>query len=114
MLLLCTIATVMISMAGLSILHSHARNLARTQSIETSVQARLAAEGLMQRAIARLRMNPTAKLVIMDQGSALPSAYGEVVPVSETQSEVRIYLYQDSEVPAVVKTIDTAKLAKGT
>lgn len=111
LLLLCTLAAVTLSLAGLAILQSHSRKLAMTKSTESSVHARMATDALMQQAIAQLRVDPTAKLMIVDKGSALPSAYGEVVPISKTQSQVSIFLYRDSKIPSLVKTIDMEKLA---
>lgn len=108
MLLLCTIATVMLSMAGLSILHSHTRNLARTRSVEASTQSRLAAEGLMQRAVARIALDPAVRLTMTDPNSTLPNAFADIVPISADQSQVRIYLYQDSKIPALTRVINTA------
>ena len=110
MLLLCVLATVSLSLAGLAILQSHSRNLAMTKAAESSVHARMATDALMQRAIAQIRVDPNAKMVIVDKDSAMTDAYGQVEPISKTQSEVRIYLYKDAKIPALLRIVDTDKL----
>ena len=82
LLLLCTLAAVTLSLAGLAILQSHSRNLEMTKSTESSVQARMATDALMHRAIAMLRIDPTINLEFVDPNSELPDAYGEIVPIS--------------------------------
>ncbi|KAA1260000.1 hypothetical protein LF1_25380 [Rubripirellula obstinata] len=110
LLLLCTLAAVTLSLGGLAILQSHSRHLAMTKSTESSVQARMASDALMQRAVAQLRIDPTAKLMLVDKESPLRSAYGEVVPISRTQSQVNIFLYKGAKVPVISRIIDTEKL----
>ena len=107
-LLLCTLAAVVLSLAGLAILQSHSRNLAMTRSVESSMAARMASDGLMQRAIAQLRVDPNATLRVIDKNSSLPDAYGKIVPISATQSEVSIFLYKDAKVPSMKRIINTS------
>ena len=110
MLLLCMLAATTLSLAGLAILQCHSRNLATTKSIESSVRARMTKDALMQRAIAVLRADPTTKDEFADKELDLPDAYCQIVPVSKTQSQVSIYLYENAKVPALLRIIDTEKL----
>ena len=109
-LLLCTLATVMLSLAGIAILRTHKQHIAATHAAESSVEARMTTDGLMQRAIAQLRNDPHSPSLIQDKGSTMPEAFAKLQPISGTLSEVQVFLYQGSTTPALKRRIDTDTL----
>ena len=109
-LLLCTFAAVVLSLAGIAILHSHQRQIARVDALATSTKGRLAADGLLQRAIAQIRNNPTFdgelyyrdvpffdEVMKEDPDSPLTKAYCDIDFISDTESLVKVYLYEGSK-----------------
>lgn len=110
-LLICTLAATVLSMASIAILRSNRREVARVEARRAASQARVVAQGLVQRSIAMLRDDAKLSGVIADKDSPLPDAYVELRPISADATLIQVYLYAGSRIPAVEKIVDPAKLS---
>ncbi|TWT83536.1 hypothetical protein CA13_50010 [Planctomycetes bacterium CA13] len=107
-LLLCTLVAAVLSMSAITILRSSEVAIARVDAERCAVQGRHAAEGLLQRAVAQLELNPNLSGIIVDPDSPFQSAYCVVQPIDKTHISVSAYLYKGSTMPAVSQTIELA------
>jgi len=109
-LLLCTLAIAVLSMASIAILRSNQRGIATVDGIRTSRQARYAADGMVQRAIAAIRLNPTISGQLPLSKSAPPGARVELSPTSGTATQIQVFLYARAATPARTLTVDPTSL----
>lgn len=99
-----------LSLSAIAILKSHTSEISQTEAMESSVRGRLVAGGLLQRSVAQLRVDRTFSGTIMDRSSGSPDAFAQVTSLAPTSTQIEIYLYAGSRVPAVTKVVDPARL----
>lgn len=109
-LLVCTLAAAILSMAAIAILRSSQRNIARVDALETSSRGRFVSEGLYQRSIALLRLNPNTTGTIVDPGNGMPEARCELRQLSPSATQIQVFLYAASTVPAKDVVVDPTTL----
>ena len=109
-LLLCTLATVVLSLSAIAILRSHTSEIGQTEAMESSVRGRFVAGGLLQRSVAQLRVDRKFSGTIIDRSSGSPDAFAQITPLTPAATRIEIYLYAGSRVPAVNKVVDPARL----
>ena len=106
-LLVCTLAATVLSMAAIAIIRSSKRNIARVDAVRTTAQGRCVADGLFQRSIAMLRIDPNTTGSFSDAGNGMPDARVDLRQLSANQTQIQVFLYAASTVPAkdvVVRT----------
>ncbi|MDA8746353.1 hypothetical protein N9N28_17155 [Rubripirellula amarantea] len=109
-LLLCTLATVVLSLSAIAILKSHSREIGHTEAMESSVRGRLVAGGLLQRTIAQLRVDPLYSGTVTDRAAGSPDAFAQVTRVSASATRIDVFLYAGSRIPATSKIVDPTTL----
>lgn len=109
-LLICTLAAAVLSMATVAILRSQQHAVRRVDAARASLSAKMTADGLMQRAVAMLRANPTLATTFNDQRFRNSPAFVVVQPLSIDTSRVSVFLYAGSTVPAASRVINVTSL----
>lgn len=105
-LLVCTLAAAVLSMAAIAIIRSSQRSMGRVDSLRASCQGRCVAEGLYQRAVAILRVNPNTTGTIVDPGAPLLGARCELRQLSANATRIQVFLYAGSATPAKDTVVD--------
>ena len=105
-LLLCTLAATVLSMAAIAILRSGRQSIARVDSLRVSDSGRHVAEGFLQRSIALLQQNPNASGTVVDPANPLPGSRCELTPINANATQIRVFLYPGSSIPAVDAIVD--------
>ena len=107
-LLVCTLAATVLSMAAIAIIRSSQRNIALVDSLRISSQGRCVAEGLFQRSIALLRLDPKTTGTVLDPAVGMPGARCDLRKLSPTTTQIQVFLYAGSITPAkdVVVRVD--------
>ena len=75
-----------------------------------TTQGRCVADGLFQRAIAALRLDPNRTGSITDPGSPLANANCQLRQLSPTATQIQIFLYAGSATPAKDIVVDPTAL----
>ena len=109
-LLLCTLATAVISTASIAILRSSQRQIARLDAQTSTTRGRTISDGLTQRAIAILRVDPNANGVISDPDLDNPDARCQLTRLSGNATQIQVFLYRSSTTPAADVIVDPAAL----
>lgn len=109
-LLVCTLAAAVLSMASIAILRSSQRSIARVDALQNSSQGRCVTEGLFQRSVAILRTSPNTSGTIVDPSSSMPNARCELRQLSPTATQIQIFLYASSTIPAKDVVVDPTAL----
>ncbi len=109
-LLLCTLAIAVISLASIAIVRSNQRGIANVDGIRVSRQARYDADGIVQRSIAALRVDPTISGSLPLSASTPKDATVVLTPLSASETQIQVYLYDQSKVPARDLVVDPASL----
>jgi type II secretory pathway component PulK len=109
-LLVCTLAAAVLSMAAIAILRSSKRAIERVDAVQVSSASRAVSEGLLQRSIAILRVNPNATGSVTDPNNGMSSARAELRQLSPTATQVQVFLYPGSTVPAEDIVVDPTAL----
>lgn len=109
-LLVATLAAAVLSMAGIAIIRSSQRSIARVDALRTTTQGRCVAEGLVQRAIATLRIDPNRTGAITDPSSLLPNANCQLRQLSPTATQIEVFLYAGSSTPVKDIVVDPTTL----
>lgn len=109
-ILICALATAVLSMATIAIVRSQQHAVRRVDAARASVTAKMTADGLMQRAVAMLRTNPALATTFNDPHVRNSSAFVVVQPLSSDESRVSVFLYAGSTVPAVSRVINVTSL----
>ena len=109
-LLVCTLAAVVVSMAAIAIIRSGRQAVARVEALRASATARHVADGLTQRAIALLRADPTRSGDVADPNAPLPAARCQLLRLSPKATQIRVFLYAGSTIPAIDLVVDPSKL----
>lgn len=109
-LLICTLAAAVLSMATIAILRSQQHAVRRVDAARASLSAKMTADGLMQRAVALLRTDPSLATTFNDRRFRNSPAFVVVQPLSVDESRVSVYLYAGSTVPAVSRVINVGGL----
>ncbi len=112
-LFICTLAATVLSMATITIVHCNQRSISRVNAIRASTQGRLAADGLVQRSIAMLRVDPKLSGEFRDKSSKHPEQRIQLTPLTSTTTMIQVFLYENSKIPAASRVVDPASLAKG-
>ncbi|WP_146533928.1 hypothetical protein [Rubripirellula reticaptiva] len=112
-LLICTLAATVLSMATIAIIRSNQRSVARVDANRTAIQGRLFADGLLQRSLAMLRVDPKLSGEIRDKYSKHPEQRIELRPLTSTTTMIQVFLYEGSKIPAVSRIVDIESLANG-
>ncbi|TWU54653.1 hypothetical protein Poly51_33720 [Rubripirellula tenax] len=99
-------------MATIAIVRSNQLAVQRVDATRSAVQGRVFADGLMQRSLAMLRLDPTLSGEIREKGSS-SAHWIELRPMSKTTTMVQVFLYEGSKTPAITRVIDVEALAKG-
>lgn len=107
-LLICTIATAFVSLASIAILRSNQRGISRVDAIRVSRQGRHAADGLVQRSIAALRVNPNRAGTIVDP--AVADARAELQRQSPNATRIQVFLFAAATVAARDLVVDPTAL----
>jgi len=110
-LLVCTLAITVISIASVAILRSTQRGITRVDAQRSTVQARLVADGLVQRAIAAIRLNPAARGTLPLPKLPLAEPRVELTPLSATATRIEVYLYNNAGVAARDVVVDPVALS---
>ena len=97
-------------MAAIAILRSSQRHIAQVDAQRKSLQGRFVAEGLYQRSIAMLRLDPNTTGTIIDSGSGVPAARCELRRLSPTATQIQVFLYAASATPAKDIIVDPTAL----
>ena len=105
-ILVCTLAAAVLSLAAIAILRSSRHQIARTGAQRSSVQGHQVSDGLVQRCVAILRANPSAVGRVTDSGAAMPDAFAELIQLSPTATQIRIYMYAGATTPAFDRIVD--------
>lgn len=109
-LLVCTLAAAVLSMAAIAILRSSKRGIERIDAVQVSSTSRAVSEGLLQRSIAILRVNPNTIGTITDANNGMQSARSELRQISPTATQIQVFLYPGSTVPAQDVVVDPTTL----
>lgn len=109
-LVVCTIATAALSLAAIAIVRSGTRSIARLESLRSTDAGRHVAAGLTQRAIATLRNDPSASGTIIDPGNGMADATCQMTTLSPSATQIRVFLYAGSTIPASDLVIDPTSL----
>ena len=105
-LLLCTLAAAVLATAAIAILRSGQRSIARIESIRACDSGRQVADGLVQRAIATLRVDGNASGLLVDPNSPLPDATCRLTPLAANATQIQVFLYAGATTPAVDMVVD--------
>ncbi|TWU55801.1 hypothetical protein Poly59_21030 [Rubripirellula reticaptiva] len=111
--MICTLAATVLSMATIAIIRSNQRSVARVDANRTAIQGRLFADGLLQRSLAMLRVDPKLSGEIRDKYSKHPEQRIELRPLTSTTTMIQVFLYEGSKIPAVSRIVDIESLANG-
>ena len=109
-LLVCTLAAFALSIASIAILRSSRRHIARVDALRSAAVGRCVSEGLVQRSIASLRVNPALTGTLIDPKSPLRGARCELRQLTASSAQIQVYLYPTSSVPAKVLIVNHADL----
>lgn len=109
-LVVCTLAAAALSMAAIAIVRSGQHSIARVRARQSSDSGRHVAEGLTQRAISLLRNDPATSGTVIDPGSPIAGAWCELTTLSPTATQIRVYLYTGSSIPATDIVVDPTAL----
>ncbi|QDT03351.1 hypothetical protein K227x_17330 [Rubripirellula lacrimiformis] len=112
-LLICTLAATVLSMATLAIVRSQQLAIARIDATRTSLSGQATADGLMQRTIAMLRVDPTLQGQYQDTRVKGAEPWIDVQPISSSETLVQIYLYKGSKIPIVRRMVNLKSLGGG-
>jgi hypothetical protein len=108
-LLLCTLAAAVLSVSAIAIIRSTQRGIVRVESQQAARQGRATTEGLLQRSIAILRTNPLTTGTIPDPAGPA-GAYADLRAMSPTATQIQIFLYANSTIPAKSIVVDPTSL----
>ncbi len=109
-ILLCTLAAAILSLAAIAIVRSSRHHIAHTHAHRSSVDGHHISDGLAQRCVAILRADPNATGRVTDPNITLPDAYAELNLLSPTMTQIRVFLYAGSTIPALDTIVDPATL----
>jgi len=114
-LLICTLAITVLSMASIAILRANQRGIVNVDGTRASRQARHAADGMVHRAIAAIRLNPTINGPLPLPRSSMPSSLAsgarvELNAISGTATQIQVYLYDRAATPARDLIVDPTNL----
>jgi hypothetical protein len=107
---LCALASVILSLAATAILRSQRHAIARVDSQRTAIAGQHVAEGLLQRSIAMLRIDPLAQGTVVDPANLWPNASCQLQRLSPTATRIQIFLYSGSTTPAIDTVVDPTAL----
>lgn len=109
-LLVCTLAAAVVSMAAIAIVRSGRHSVARVEALRVSASSHHVAEGLTQRAIAILRDDPNRNGDVVDPNAPLPAARCRLLRLSPTATQIQVFLYAGSTIPAIDLVVDPTRL----
>lgn len=109
-LLVCTLAAAVVSMAAIAIVRSGRQSVARIEALRVSSSSRHVAEGLTQRAVSLLRADPNRSGDVVDPNAPLPAARCRLVRLSPKATQIQVFLYAGSTIPAIDLVVDPTKL----
>ena len=109
-ILVCTLAAAVLSLAAIAILRSSRHQIARTDAQRSSVHGHQVSDGLVQRCVAILRANPAATGRVTDPDTPMPDAFAELIQLSPTATQIRVFLYSGATTPAFDRIVDPATL----
>jgi hypothetical protein len=110
-LLICTLAIAVISLASVAIVRSNQRGIANIDGIRASRQARHNADGLIQRSIATIRVAPTTVGTLPLPTMFPPDARVELTRLSPSATQIHVFLYDPSTIPARALVVDPSALS---
>ncbi|MEM1070586.1 MAG: hypothetical protein AAGI63_16910 [Planctomycetota bacterium] len=110
MLLVCTLAVTVLSMASIAMIRSGQHQIRLVEAQRVGTQSRMTAEGLYQRALATLRHNPNAQGSVFDPAIPTAGVRAELIRISDDATQIQIFLYDGSTIPAINRVIDPAAL----
>ncbi|MFK8112665.1 MAG: hypothetical protein AB8B91_10695 [Rubripirellula sp.] len=96
-------------MSAIAILRSTKRGIARTDAQQSARAGRAITEGLYQRSIAILRTNPASSGTITDRAGSR-DAFAEVRNLGPTATQIQVFLYAGSSIPAKDVIVDPTAL----
>lgn len=112
-LLVCTLAVAVVGLSSIAILRSSQRHHASVDGIRASRQARYDADGMLQRAVAALRVDPNTSGSLPLGGTVAPSARCELVRLSADAVRINCLMYDNASIPARELVVDPNALGGG-
>ena len=109
-LLVCKLASVVLSMESIAIIHSNKHAIAKTKANKTSIAGRHFAEGLLRRAIVSFRNDLSITGNLVDPSNGMDTSRCESISLSPSATQIRVFLYAGSTVLAVDVTVDPTTL----
>ena len=110
MLLVCTLAVTVLSVASLAIIRSSQQRVRLAEAQRFSTRGQTAADGLYQRALATLRSDPNANETIQDPGNGISGARATLERLSNNATRIEVFLYPSSTIPVIRTVIDPSAI----
>lgn len=113
MLLVCTLAVTVLSVASLAIIRSSQQRVRLAEAQRFSTRGQTVADGLYQRALATLRSDPNANETIQDPGNGISGARAKLERLSNNATRIELFLYPNSSIPVISTVIDPGAITEG-